>query len=243
MPTKKPTTMSQADLVHWTARLGAVTAEAAADRWQLTLGSARARLAAAERKKLVIRRRPLADEPALYVLTRAGRCAAGVPAAAPYRVSPANAMHLIACAHAAAALERRYRGHMALGERELLRIFGDRAAEVACARLGRDPSGAPMLHRPDLVLVSAPGVAERPVAVEVELTVKSPRRLEQICRAWARCRGIAGVIYLAAPGVEAALERAVSRAGASSKVVVVPFDALVPAWTAARDQRSVCSRR
>lgn len=227
MPSSKPTRILRAALVQWTARLGAVTAEAVADRYQLTLGSARARLVAAERAMLLARRRPLAGEPALYVLTRSAQRVAGVATAAPCRVTPANALHLIACAHAAAALERRYPGHMAIGERELLRHWRDGVGVLACARLGHDRHGAALMHRPDLVLVPQRGVTEPPVAVEVELTTKSPRRLEEICRAWARCRSVAGVIYLAAPGVERALERAVARADASSKVLVVPFDALV----------------
>jgi hypothetical protein len=226
MPSSKQMT-ARAALLRWTARLGAVTAEAVADRWQVTLGSARGRLAAAERKRLLVRRRPLVDEPALYTLTRAGRRAAGVPAGAPCRVSPANAMHLIACAHAAAALERCYCGYTAVGERELVRLSREGEGALVCARLGRDPSGVPTWHRPDLALLAPLDAAERPVAVEVELTVKSPRRLEEICRAWARCRDVGGVIYLTAPGVEPALERAIGRADASTKVVVVPLDVLL----------------
>jgi hypothetical protein len=234
MPSSKTrATLSPAALVQWTARLGAVTAEAVADRYELTAASARARLAAAERDRLLAHRRPLAGEPALYVPTRLGQRAAGAARGAPCRVTPANALHLIACAHAAAALERRYPAHVALGERELLRHRRDGAGDLACARLGHDADGVARTHRPDLVLLPPPGVAEPPVAVEVELTTKSPRRLEAICLAWARCRSVAGVIYLAAPGVERALERAVARADASSKVLVVPFDALVPGATPA----------
>jgi hypothetical protein len=227
MPSNGRTTSARTVLLKWTARVGAVTAEAVADRYELALRSARATLVAAERKRLLLRRRPLAGDPALYVLTRAGQRAAGVPPATPCGVSPANAMHLIACAHAAAALERSYPQYTVVGERELRRRWQDPAPAGACARLGYAPGGAPMLHRPDLLLLPPVGATEASVAVEVELTVKSPRRLEEICRSWARCRGVAGVMYVAAPGVERALQRAVVRAHASSKVVVVPFDAIV----------------
>ena len=82
-------------------------------------------------------------------------------------------------------------------------------ARACAARAG----GAPLLHRPDLVLWPAERRRALPVAVEVELTVKAPRRLLEICRAWARCRCVAGVLYLAAPEVRAAA-RAGDRAGA-----------------------------
>jgi hypothetical protein len=69
-----------------------------------------------------------------------------------------------------------------------------------------------------------------PVAVEVELTIKAPRRLVEICRAWARCRRVAGVLYLAPAtlpaDVERALSRAVAEARACEEVIVVPLSAL-----------------
>jgi hypothetical protein len=64
--------------------------------------------------------------------------------------------------------------------------------------------------------------------VEVELAVKAPRRLAAICRAWARCREVAGVLYLAAPAAERALTRAIVDGDASPRVLVVPLDALDP---------------
>jgi sugar/nucleoside kinase (ribokinase family) len=64
--------------------------------------------------------------------------------------------------------------------------------------------------------------------VEVELTVKSPRRLESTCRAWARHRGVAGVVYLAAPPVRRALLRAVVAAAAHGRVVVIDLDGSPP---------------
>ena len=70
-----------------------------------------------------------------------------------------------------------------------------------------------------------------PVAVEVELTIKAPERLAAICRAWARARCVAGVLYLAPPEVERAVQRAIDRAQAHERVVVVPLDALSEQFT------------
>ena len=91
--------------------------------------------------------------------------------------------------------------------------------------VGRGPGGEPLRHRPDLVLGPLAGDS-LPIAVEVELTVKAPRRLAQICRAWARCRDIAGVLYLAAPPVERALGRAIAEADAHEAVIALPLSAL-----------------
>ncbi|HYM56105.1 MAG TPA: hypothetical protein VES97_12140 [Solirubrobacteraceae bacterium] len=227
-------------IMQWTAGLGAVTAEALADREGSTVASARARLLAAERERLLSRQRPLAGQPALYAVTRAGLRVSGLRGLEPCRVSTANAAHTIACAGVAAALERCYPDHRVLGERELRRDERECGAELASARLGYRPDGGPLLHRPDLVLwpkqapASPPGGLRessvqadgRPVAVEVELTVKAPRRLLEICRAWARCRCVAGVLYLASPEVESALARAIEKAQAAERVVALPFDAL-----------------
>jgi hypothetical protein len=80
------------------------------------------------------------------------------------------------------------------------------------------------MHRPDLVLLPRSEPARRPVAVEVELTIKAPRRLAAICRAWTRSRHVDGVLYLAPPAVERALVRAIGAARAGDCIVVVPLD-------------------
>ncbi len=115
-----------------------------------------------------------------------------------------------------------------IGERELRRDERERGVSLASARLGIGPDGGPLLHRPDLVLWPERSRAGDglPVAVEVELTIKAPRRLTEICRAWARCRTVAGVLYIAAPEVARALKRAIDRARAQTRIVVVGFDAL-----------------
>jgi len=191
--------------LQWIARVGAATVESLARSRGVSGASMRASLAAAERQRLLVRRRPLAGHPALYTLTCAGWRACGLPGRGPRRVSASNALHQITCAEAAAGLEHCYPEHFAIGERAL--------------RCGE--------HRPDLLLCPRDELAgELPVAVEVELTVKAPRRLAAICRAWARCRDVAGVLYLATPPAERALRRAISAAGAGPEVVVVPLSAL-----------------
>jgi hypothetical protein len=214
------------EMMQWTARIGAVTAEALATHQGTTVASARARLSAAERDRLLQRRRPLVGRPALYAITRAGLRASGLKGLDPCRVSASNALHLIACAQVAAALERCYPDHRMLGERELRR--DDREAGVcrASANLGIRPDGAGQRHAPDLVLWQDGHAGGSPVAVEVELTIKAPQRLAAICRAWARCRDVAGVLYIAPAEVARALGRAIDSAHAGDRIVVVPLEAL-----------------
>ncbi len=213
-------------LMQWTARMGAVTAEALAIAQSVSEPSARARLRSAERAGQLVRSRPLAQQPALYTLTRAGMHSCGLRGLDPCRVSASGARHLIACAAVAAALERGYPDHRVLGERELRRDERELGAPVASARMGVGSHDEPLLHRPDLVLWPDDPTAGLPVAVEVELTIKAPRRLTDVCRAWARCRTVAGVLYVAPVEVGRALERAIARAHAHERIVVVEPDAL-----------------
>ena len=210
------------ELVRWTARLGAVTAESLARYEQASVASARARLSAAERAGVLAASRPLRQAPALFVVTSAGMRAAGLCGFEPTRVSPANARHAVACAAAAAMLAGAYPSHVVSGERELRRDEQAYGAALASAQLHVNGGGA-QLHRPDLVLWPA-DARQLPVAVEVELTVKAPRRLLEICTAWARCRCVSGVIYLAAREAHRPLERAIGQAQAGGRIALMPLE-------------------
>jgi hypothetical protein len=142
-------------------------------------------------------------------------------------VSSSNANHLIMCAAAAAVLERHYPHHRLIGERELRRDERELGHPFASAKLATSHRAQGRLHRPDLVLCPHDSDGGLPLAVEVELTIKSPERLVEICRAWARCRTIAGVIYFAPEDVQRALRRAVMKVRAFEQVVIVPLDSLL----------------
>jgi hypothetical protein len=208
-------------LVQWTARVGAVTAEALALREGCTLASARGRLLSAGRAGLLMRRRPLTDRPALYAPTRAGLRAVGMSELDPTRISASNACHAAECAAVAVALERAYPDHRVMGERELRAEERRSGSPRASSRLRSGPGRGELLHRPDLVLWPSVGSPPAPIAVEVELTVKAPARLREICLAWARCRCVEGVLYICSPEVQAPLERAIAKASAGRRIVVV----------------------
>jgi hypothetical protein len=223
-----PSSPDQLALLRCTVRFGAVTAEAVATHGGWTLASARARLGAAERAGLLCSRRLLAGRPALYTATRAGLRASGLRGFEKCHVSVANAPHAIECARVAAALEQAYPDHYVMGERELRRDEREARSQLASACLGRAVGDTPLLHRPDIVLwPQSESAGERlPVAVEVELTIKAPRRLLQICRAWARCRCVAGTLYLVAPEVERPIARAIEHAQAAGRILALPLAAL-----------------
>jgi hypothetical protein len=215
-------------ILRWATGLGAVTADALARHEGRTLASARGHLLAAERAGLLSSARPLAGRPTLFAVTRLGLRESGLDGLEPCRVSVANAPHAIVCAEVAAALEHAYPDHRVMGERQLRSEERAGATELASARVGLGPDGEPLLHRPDLVLWPV-RPRQAPVAVEVELTVKAPRRLLEICRAWARCRCVAGVLYLTSAEVSRPLARAIDRAQAGERIVHVPLETLVAA--------------
>ncbi|HEX4466402.1 MAG TPA: hypothetical protein VH025_04385 [Solirubrobacteraceae bacterium] len=223
--TRRTLSHEQSAVIRWTAAIGAITAEALAETHQISAASARARLGVAARQRLLRRNRPLTEVPTLYSVTAAGLAAAGLDGFAACRISAANCQHTAACVHAAAELQRRYPDRRVSGEREL-RLEERRAQRPVASAIVRGGMHGATLHRPDLVLWPREHDCERPVAVEIELTIKSPRRLEAICRAWSRSRVVAGVVYFAPPDVERALTRAIHSARAEHQIAVLALETL-----------------
>ena len=175
----------------------------------------RARLRVLVADGLVCASRVLYGEPALYSLTRRGLRAAGRCELDPVVVGASNAAHLAAVARVAVALAGE--GHRLAGERELRAWERAAGRALASAEVGWARDGSIALHRPDLVCLGD-GL---PVAIEVELTVKSPERLCRIVRGWARSRVVAGVVYHAAPAAMRAVDRAIGEERADGRVRVV----------------------
>ena len=87
---------------------------------------------------------------------------------------------------------------------------------VRLGGLGRD--GRERLHYPDLLLVDGGG---RRVAIELEITAKSPSAREKILAGYAADPRIDRVVYIVyKPQVAQALCRSVSRLGISSLVAI-----------------------
>jgi hypothetical protein len=206
------------DILGWLASIGAAGSDDIATACGIRPSAARSRLRRLERDGLVRRVRLLAGAPTLHLLTRRGLRAAGRPELAPATVSAASFAHQLAVGRVAAALGRAH--WQVHGERELRALERAQARPLASAELGYAADGSIALHRPDLVVMTASG----PVAVEVELTVKAPRRLRAIVRGWARSRLVAGVVYYASPSAARALAAAQRWEQAEDRVTVMALD-------------------
>jgi ParB-like chromosome segregation protein Spo0J len=232
--------LQRAGTIAWATALGAITVEALAERDQLPTVAAQERLDEAVGLGLMEQHSVLVGYPSLYTATVAGRRLArkheeaggyrypkGLRTA---RVTIKDARHAIACAGVAAALERRYPGHRVIGERELHRDERERGRRLASVDVFR--YGQRRSHFPDIVIwpPSAAGEAEvpLPVAVEVELTLKSREELTAICRAWNRARHIEAVLYLAETRkLEERLLDTIEQVEAEDMIVVNPLSAIL----------------
>ena len=232
-------TIQQARTIAWTTALGAITAEALAERDELSTDVVREQLDELVGSELLERHSVLVGHPDLYTATIAGRRLARKHAHAggyrypeglrTARVTIREARHMIACASVAAALERRYPDFRVIGERELHRDERKarrRLASVDIRRNGRSGS-----HFPDLVAwpPGEPGEPPPlPVAVEVELTLKSTQELVAILSAWADCRYIEAALYFVETlKLEDKLLDLVEELGAEDVVIVNPLNAVV----------------
>jgi len=231
--------IQRARTLAWAIALGPITAEALAERDELSIDVARERLDEAVGMGLMDRHSVLVGYPALYTQTSAGRRLARTHAAAGGYVYPQNlrvarvsireARHTIACASVVAALERRYPGGRVIGERELHRderSQGRRLGSVDIQRHGETRS-----HYPDIVVwpPSAPGEPPPlPIAVEVELSMKEKERQTAICRAWADARHIEMVLYyVEKPVIEKKLLDTIEELKAEKMIVVKPLSEIL----------------
>lgn len=214
-------TRRDAEIVDWVGRLGAAGAEHVMGRFDMGRSWAYTRLSRLVKDGLLEQRTLLFRQPGLYLATADGLCWQGLGRLGVYRVSPGGFQHAQEVATAAVALHHALPGWEVLSEREIRVQESEEGELIASARLGELPGGRPALHRPDLALVSPDGNV---VVIEVELSIKAPRRLAAICRAWARARHISGVYYLAAPAVARAVQRAIAETRSEDRIVVLPID-------------------
>lgn len=204
------------ELVAWIARMGAVGIEHVQERFGVCRSVAYALLARVVEAELIERVATLDGDPTLLRATAQGIAYAGL-GLAPAKVAPGQVDHWLACADVALWAERRWGAESLMSERELRFAELGALTPIASAIVGELPGGRPMLHRPDLI-VRHDG---RTMAIEVELTPKAPRRLEQIMRSWRRARHVDRVLYLCPAGPTCrAVERAVATTHAQERVSV-----------------------
>ncbi|HTA33717.1 MAG TPA: hypothetical protein VK721_09855 [Solirubrobacteraceae bacterium] len=211
-------TEKDAEIVGWIGRVGAAGAEHVMARFGMGRSWAYARLSCLVRDGLLEQKTLLYRQPGLYVASAEGLRWRGLERLGVYRVGAGGFEHACRLATVAVAIHRGLPGWELWSERELRLAESDRGELVASARVGELPGGRPAVHRPDLAVISPDG---RVLAVEVELSVKAPRRLAAICRGYARVRQLERVYYLAAPAAARAVSRAVAETRAEDRITVL----------------------
>lgn len=203
-------------LVGFAGLLGAVSVEQVMVAFGVGRTAAYRRVAACIDQGLLERLALLREEPSLLRATRAGLRYAGLDMRVA-AISPGTVDHWLRSTSTALLLGDLLGFDRLLTERELRHREQADARPLYSAKVGELPSGAPRLHRPDLAITGF----ERPVAVEVELTPKAPRRLEALLRAWRRAGWVEGVLYLCEPGVtRRGVERAARRVRTEERVAI-----------------------
>jgi hypothetical protein len=162
----------------------------------------------------------LRSEPRLLRATRVGLryVGLGFPVA---EISPGSVDHWLRCTSTALLIGKKIGHDRVLTEREIVLTEQIEQRPLASAEVGTLPNGKPRMHRADLAIRADSGT----VAVEVELTPKSPARLEGIIRAWRMAMGM-GVVtevhYLCEPGqTRRAVERAVANTQAQDFIAII----------------------
>jgi hypothetical protein len=211
-------TERDAQIVSWLGRVGAASAEQVMARFGMGRSWAYRRLSFLVADGLLEHRQLLHRTPGLYLASAQGLRWTGLRRLGVYRLSPGAVHHATELASAAVALHRALPGWRLLSERELRVDENDRGQPIASAVVGEHPGGRAAFHRPDLALISA---GERVLAVEVELSVKAPRRLQAICRGYARARHVDHTYYLASRQPAGAVARAIAHTRAEDRITVL----------------------
>jgi hypothetical protein len=208
------------EITRWIAGLGAAGAEHVALRFGVGRSQTYHRLHGLVAGGLLREHRLLHARPTLYAASAEGLRWTGLQRLGVQRVGAGAFEHAAEVARVAAELHRALDGVEILSERLIRALEAESGELLASVRLGELPGGRVALHRPDLALRLQSDV----VAIEVELSAKAPRRLEAICRGWARARHLAHVYYLAPPNVARAVEGVIARVWAADRINVLPLD-------------------
>ncbi len=204
------------EISSWIARIGACEVGHIQRRWGVGRSVAYGLIQRLEDAALLERVPTLPGDPTLIKASAQGIGYArlALPVA---KIGPGQVDHWLSCADAVLWAEERWGPDAVTTERELRWAEQAEGKPIGSCVVGELPNGRPMLHRPDLVVDADSGR----IAVEVELSVKAPRRLEAIVRSWRRARHVERVIYLVATGPpQRAVERAVGKVHAEERVEV-----------------------
>jgi hypothetical protein len=193
-------------------------------------GAVGRRLGALRAAGLVAGARPLRHDATAWAITGRGLAIAGGDLSRPRPIDLATYRHDVGVAWLTVSAHQGHFGELSeiVSERRMRSQDrrGDRPAATPTHGVRLTGEG-PRLHYPDLVLVTAGGYR---IALELELSTKSPRRRERILAAYADDRRIDRVVYLVPTRAAAdAIRRSAARVGAGDTVQVQRF-----AWAGGR---------
>lgn len=209
-----------AQIVAWIGRLGAAGGVHVSERFGVSRCRAYQRLGCLVADGLLEHRTLLHRRPGLYSATRRGLRWQGLGRLSMFQVRPGSYEHAWQVATAATALCRALPGWRMIGEREIIALEAEDSRLFASAVIG---SGASQVkrRRPDLALESPSG---RVIAIEVELSIKAPTRIQKICRSWARANHVGHVYYLAEPRTRESVLRAVDETRTKDRITVLALE-------------------
>ncbi len=197
-------TAGDRDLLGWIGRLGSVqTIHVMARTGRPSRQSVTHTLQRLAENGFLAHERPLADTGPLHLATRRGLRLVGLEHLGPAEVSLESARHQISAAWLSIELEAEFGADEVIYEREL--------------RAESERWGA-LRHRPDFVIETSEGHG---IAVEIELSIKSAARLDEILRAYAASPAVDAVRYYAGnERVRRALSNAVARTGTEALIEI-----------------------
>lgn len=220
----KPNACRDRELLHYVGRQGIVTIEHVMGAMKAGRAVTYKRVARCIELGLLERHDVLRTEPSILRATREGLDYArlGLPVAS---ISPGTLEHDLRCATAAIALEEWVGPTHIATEREIALVERQMGKPVASAAVGEGRRGKTRYHRGDLLQRFPDGKA---FVIEIELTSKAPRRLEEILMGWYRAKGINGVVYFCRAGkTYRGVERAIARKEVGKRIIVRDIEELL----------------
>jgi hypothetical protein len=214
--TSAPNACRDRELLHYVGRQGIVTVEHVMRAMDAGRSVTYDRVARCREAGLLERHEVLRTEPAILRATQEGLRYAGLglPVAT---FSAGEVDHDLRCASVVLDMAEVVGLGLVIPEREI--AFMERHTGEAFARAEiKSRSGRTAHHRADIAIRHKSGELH---AIEVELTPKAPRRLEEIIRAWRRFRGVDCVVYYAREGkTYRGVKRAIERVEAQESVLL-----------------------
>ncbi|GAC1320926.1 MAG: hypothetical protein NVSMB25_13940 [Thermoleophilaceae bacterium] len=215
--TSQRLTARDEELVRWVGRQGIATATQIGEHIGMAINGVHVRTRMLIRRGLLVHDRVRHLQPGVYRATSAGLSMVDLPLR-PAALDLARFQHSADLVTLCLALEREFGAERVVTERELRFSEACLPEQRYSAIVGR--YGGARRHYPDLAVERYDG--ERPLAVELERSLKTRFTLDRILAAYVGAHHVAGVRYYAASNeVERALRGALVRVAAPNGLIEI----------------------